>query len=156
MPVRGLYLRFYSVAEHSLLIALWLRDEGYDPDVQMAGLLHDAAEAYTGDIIWPMQKLLWEAGPRAREAYNTVQRRLNAVIAAKAGIDPDLFHSDAVASPDLRILLDERVALHDAIARGWDLAEDIEPLGVRLHCWEPSIAGLRWLAHYRQLEDVLS
>lgn len=52
---------FYSVAEHSVRVSVVLEDDGHSADVQMAGLLHDAAEAYCGDMVRPM-KLVPELG----------------------------------------------------------------------------------------------
>lgn len=51
--------KFYSVAEHSIGVS-GLLGQTHGPDVQMMriGLLHDAAEAYLGDIISPMKRAL--------------------------------------------------------------------------------------------------
>jgi hypothetical protein len=46
---------FYSVAEHSVYVAWWLMEEFRDPRLAMQGLLHDASEAFTGDIIRPLK-----------------------------------------------------------------------------------------------------
>jgi len=46
----------YSVAQHSLLVASLLVDES--PLIRQHGLLHDAPEAYTGDIVSPLKALL--------------------------------------------------------------------------------------------------
>lgn len=43
---------FYSVAEHSVYVSL-----ACDPADAMAGLLHDAAEAYVGDMIRPLKHM---------------------------------------------------------------------------------------------------
>lgn len=47
--------RFYSIAEHSLLVARVLRERGYSESVQRVGLMHDAAEAYVGDMVAPIK-----------------------------------------------------------------------------------------------------
>lgn len=51
---------FYSVAQHSIKVSERLKDLGYDERVQLCGLLHDAAEAYLGDIPTPVKKYLCE------------------------------------------------------------------------------------------------
>lgn len=54
----GATWRHYSVAEHSLLVATILRLRGESPAVQLAGLLHDAHEAYLGDVSTPIKALI--------------------------------------------------------------------------------------------------
>lgn len=141
--------RFYSVAEHSVLIADYLWEHG--PDMALAGLLHDAAEAYTGDITWPMQAILWGASSEARAAYKAVQSRIDALIAGRARLDVALLQDPMVKAADLRILLDERAALLTPAPRPWDI-EEMEPLGVRITGWGPEEAGRRWLATYHGLQ----
>lgn len=47
--------RHYSVAEHSIHVhALIVMDYGYGP-LSLAGLLHDAEEAYLGDMVLPLK-----------------------------------------------------------------------------------------------------
>ena len=49
---------FYSVAEHSLRVSRLVEWLGNTRDVVMTALLHDAAEAYIGDIVSPLKKEL--------------------------------------------------------------------------------------------------
>lgn len=52
--------RFYSVAEHSLVLRDLVREESgiQNLDRRMAAMLHDAAECYLGDITKPVRKHL--------------------------------------------------------------------------------------------------
>lgn len=53
----------YSVAQHSVIVSHLCA-----PDDALAGLLHDASEAYLGDLIGPIKTLPMMAGFRALEA----------------------------------------------------------------------------------------
>lgn len=50
---------FYSVAQHSLHVSDLLARSGASLRLQMIGLLHDAHEAYTGDIVSPLKHHLY-------------------------------------------------------------------------------------------------
>lgn len=49
-------LSFCSVAEHCVLVSYLV--ESYEPAYAFEGLMHDAAEAYVGDVITPLKSLL--------------------------------------------------------------------------------------------------
>lgn len=68
--------RFISVAQHSHLV--WNKTCGMAPNIQLAALLHDAAEAYIGDLITPIKQFC----PYLVELEN----KLLAVIYEKYGI----------------------------------------------------------------------
>lgn len=69
---------FYSVAQHSCLVA-WLAPG----DLHFAALMHDAAEAYAGDVIRPIKGLL-------SKAYDDIEARLMAAISIRFQLHPDL------------------------------------------------------------------
>lgn len=74
---------FYSVAQHSLAcleIALQMPDQSFGRDALLWVLMHDAAEAYCGDITRPLKAEL--------PAYQAIESRLMAAICSRFGMDP--------------------------------------------------------------------
>lgn len=63
---------FYSVAQHSLNVMKMMKDDGYTTDIILYGLLHDASEAYLGDIPRPLKQMLPE--------YEIIEEKLQKVI----------------------------------------------------------------------------
>jgi hypothetical protein len=57
----------YTVANHCLNVAHYLKLWGHDEKVQLYGLLHDAAEAYIGDITRPLKNCLADTDIRSIE-----------------------------------------------------------------------------------------
>lgn len=89
--------RPYSVAEHSLLVADLAEAADATPVVQMAALMHDAHEAYTGDVSSPVKWAIgqpWEVFEHAEALRMQHQFGLRtAMTAARAQIR----HWDLVA-----------------------------------------------------------
>jgi hypothetical protein len=98
--------KFYSVAEHSIRVAFGEFD---DPNETVAwferfgleGLLHDAAEAYSGHLTSPLKSLLPGIG--------AIERRIDAVIREKFGLPAQM--SQEVAAADIRALAGESMQL---------------------------------------------
>lgn len=74
MSVRygGHLYRQYNIADHSLNVCDLLRDWGFDELTQIHGLLHDAPEAYTGDIVTPLKLMLNEMAGIEDNIYNVI------------------------------------------------------------------------------------
>lgn len=72
--------RFYSVAEHAVLVAERLMELRQPPPVVFAGLHHDDSEAFIGDVTRPLKALL--------PGYADLERRLSAVIEGALGLPP--------------------------------------------------------------------
>jgi hypothetical protein len=100
--------RFYSVAQHCVHVHDALAVHG--DDVAAWGLLHDASEAYLGDIARPTKHAVAGFG----EAYREAEARLMAVVAQRFGLAPD--EPKAVREADNRMLLTEA---RDLLPR-WD------------------------------------
>jgi len=148
-------VRFYcSVAEHSVLVA---RHFIYAGDYQLAlgALLHDGAEAYMGDITYPVQQVLFLGNDQAKEAYKAMRHRLDVLIAEAAGCDVSWLHAPEVCAVDLRILLDERAVLLGPCARPNPAIDGMDPLGVTLPHWEPRKAKTEWLGLLLALQHRL-
>jgi hypothetical protein len=137
---------FYSVAEHSTRVAAQLYKLG--PAEALAGLLHDAAEAYLGDIVRPVKRQL----PRFYEL-----ERLN-LIAIFEGlgvpITPEAF-CDEVAEADLVLLATERRDLMGTPPRPWVSIEKVEPLGGAIKPMTPSEAESFFIDKYIALRSVV-
>lgn len=126
---------FYSVAEHCVLMSHAVASE-----FALAALLHDATEAYVGDMVRPLKQHMPD--------YRDVEFRVADAIGERFGIDPEI--PEAVHEADNRILLDERAALFNGRPAAWGV-EDLEPLGVRIGKWSPGTAEREYLLRLRQL-----
>jgi len=111
---------FLSVAEHSMAVH-WLIHK-YNPDnclLQMHALMHDAHEAFFGDIISPLKRFL------AEEYYidiNEMEASAQVNILAAFGIQllDSIHDADAIAQADLACTKCER-DLYMASPLQWDL-----------------------------------
>lgn len=128
--------RFYSVAEHCVLMS-----HAVAPKHALWALLHDATEAYMGDLIRPLKL--------AMPAYREAEDRLMAMICHRFGLDPVC--PTEVKAADNRILRDERAALMQAPPRPWASIEDVPALGVQIHGWYPATAELMYLDRLNRL-----
>lgn len=57
IPRFGGHVANYTVAHHSLLVERLAKQHGEDPEVRLAALMHDAHEAYVGDVPTPLKVL---------------------------------------------------------------------------------------------------
>ena len=128
--------RFYSVAEHSVLVSQLVPSEH-----ALTGLLHDAAEAYLGDVPRPLKRQACMEGWREAEA------RLENAIAEAFGITLPM--PDVVKEIDDRIILDEWSALMPRFDA--DIGVSGAPVGVPIIGMEPEKARGMFLARFDRL-----
>lgn len=126
--------RFYSVAEHCVLMANALGEVG---DRRWA-LLHDASEAYLVDVPRPIKGALG--------GYREAEAQLMRAVCTRFGLPFDM--PARVREFDDRILADERAQAMTTTAQDWTLG--LAPIGVELQFWRPFRAKyelLMWFGH---------
>jgi 5'-deoxynucleotidase YfbR-like HD superfamily hydrolase len=85
---------FYSVAQHSVLVSRLCA-----PADALAGLLHDASEAYLADIPTPLKDV------NGLHGYRDIEARVQAAIFERFGLSPDM--PESVVQADYLMLLAE-------------------------------------------------
>lgn len=131
---------FYSVAEHSIIVAEVLEMMGAEPVTVLAALLHDAEEAYLPDIPRPIKAHMREAVA----IYNNLED----------AIDKKFLLKDANWSSIRDV--DRRICVTEAKALGiWnDQWEDAgEPLPFQLHLWSSDDAKHLFLVNFLELSE---
>lgn len=130
--------QFYSVAEHSVLVSVLCPEE-----LKLKGLLHDAAEAYLGDVPSPLKTESQEA--------------------AEAILLNKIFEKFRVASGGNGIIhqIDEQVLFWEALKLGMDpFSWDWMPDGQidkgdccpeLIQCLEPTRVKKLFLSHFHSL-----
>lgn len=119
---------FYSVAEHSVLLA-----GAVAKPFKAWALLHDAAEAYIGDIPRPIKRSI----PQFAEAEGLILE----AIARRFGLSP--FIPKEVHEADNRILFDEAARVLGERPMPW--RDEKLPLGVTISFWNPPMAEKMWM-----------
>lgn len=125
------------VAEHSVLIARYLAAK-CAPEVALAGLLHDAPEAYCVDVPRPLKPYLAN--------YKDIEARNWAAIATRFGLPSAI--PEEVHDADERIIADELVNL---VPMDWHARYAGRELGVHLRYWTPDKAREEFLATFDAL-----
>jgi len=124
---------FYSVANHSILVASILPKE-----LRLAGLLHDASEAYLQDICSPIKK-----SPEFK-MYRELEANVEAVIAQKFGyrfpLDPRVKEADCILlATEMRDLMP------------YPLRSECKPLKETIMPMSPKEAKAAFLQAYYQI-----
>ncbi len=131
--------RYYSVAEHSIHISYLV-----EPELALAALLHDASEAYVGDMQTGLKRFLGVN-------FKDLELKATKAVARGYGIPLEHLMSPAIKVFDKRILGDEAKLLMPPHAF-WDkYLQDYEPTGIALPCWTPEDANRRFLARFAEL-----
>lgn len=115
--------RFYSVAEHSVLAATTaVEHEGVNCSAAIkAVFLHDAAEAYIGDMIRPLKNMMGE--------FRRIERLFERAIEQRFNVDFQE-HGDLIKRVDNILLLAEKKKLFPDDCAQWSGLDSIESVDV--------------------------
>ena len=130
--------KFYSVAQHSVLVASILPRE-----LRLAGLLHDASEAYLGDVVQPLKDLLPE--------YQSIEANFCEVLGARFGVN--LQHNDAIRHADLVVLATERRDLMPMDTADWSSIAGITPISRTIKPKSPEAASAQFMEMFFMLTN---
>ena len=149
--------QFYSVAQHCVLMA-----ENDDlPGDPMAKLLHDADEAYIGDIAKPWKRLLCVSTPNKNpnsrfpslgdlSSVGKFEDKIQSVIGL--ALDVDLTHSAEVKEADIRMMATEIRDLMPKMPSSFEWGVDVSnPVEDIIIPWLPKPAEEIFLAVYEML-----
>jgi hypothetical protein len=118
--------RPYSVAEHSLLVSDWLAATFPNSNLAFQGLMHDAAEAYVGDVSSPVKRCVPE--------FAALEARVWKVVTEKFDLPFEL--DPRVKEADLRACASEAKYFLGPPPRDWLLPYDA------LDCYFPVLNSI--------------
>lgn len=126
--------KFYNVAEHSVLVATEVLRRTGDRALALSALLHDAPEAYLGDVTGPLKAML--------VIYGILEMRFEEAITDKFGLMHPLHHPEIKRS-DYEVFFTEKDHLFDFPYEAW--AREGPKADVKIECWDPERAKGRFL-----------
>jgi hypothetical protein len=133
----GHCLRFYSVAEHSVLLARKVSAEN-----RLWALLRDASEAYLVDVPRPLKPFL--------VGYREAEEKIMRAVCERFGLLAEM--PAEVKELDTRILTDEMQQNMAPPPIAWSTAA--EPVGVKLQFWSPPRAKREFLAELSRSDKI--
>jgi hypothetical protein len=108
---------FYSVAEHSILVSEIMEEQGHDP---MEGLLHDACEAYLGDVVSPLKARLPE--------YKLIESRIDKVFRKEYNL-PETMSAECKLADTIAVLIEAHQLILPETLKKWNyVIEDVPAL----------------------------
>lgn len=130
--------KFYSVAEHSVHVS-----HEVDSSLAMVGLLHDASEAYLGDVPTPLKRRL--------KGFDLFESRMLDVIAARFLLERDAFEHPELKRADVQLLVDEKAALMVEAPEPWPAQAPEVKDHRRIKAWGPIQAKFEFLRRFKEL-----
>lgn len=128
--------RFYSVAEHCVLASHIVA-----PEFALQTLMHDASEAFIGDVTRPLKSIL--------PAYKAIERTIEAAIMQRFGIAD--WNVPQVKEVDLAMLAGEQLAMMPPHDDSWAVLAGVTPAPIEFAFWRPHTAREAFLERFAEL-----
>ena len=140
--------KHYSVAQHCYLAA-----DLVEPEHQLHALLHDATEAYIGDMTRPLKLAMrgYAQDMAVDDVYGQVEQRIWLAICERFDLDPEL--PDQVKEVDMYLLAVERRDLMPSHPDAWECIQGIELPAWHIKPWSAEEARDRY---FQRLMSLLS
>ena len=135
--------KFYSVAQHSYLCAEIAQAMKLPRRIQRAVFMHDAHEAYIGDVSAPLKQLLPD--------YRALECEMKLAVQIMFAIDNDVKAKEAIQEIDTRMLLTEQQVL---FKQQLDWGIDAKPYDIEIEPWNPETALYYFLSAAQFLEII--
>ncbi len=129
--------KFYSVAEHSVHATAMACSDGYTGDALLAVFLHDAAEAYTGDMVKPLKIMIPE--------FSVIERNIETAVELAFGVDFARWNS-VIKRFDWAMLKAEKLSLWPEDTEKWTGFGEIKDRDVQFQFFGPQEAERQFLA----------
>ena len=136
----GHCLTYYSVAEHCVLLSRMVSTK----EAALFGLLHDAAEAYIGDVVRPLKT------EDIRSMENNILEVITGMFMKPVDIETGKRVFDEVRLADDRMLVTEMLQIMPQGPKYKEL-ETTEPYSLRIEGWAPYKAKLEFLNRFKEL-----
>jgi 5'-deoxynucleotidase YfbR-like HD superfamily hydrolase len=134
---------FYSVAQHSVIVSELVEQRGGDAEDVFAALMHDASEAYLGDMPHPIKHR-----SSLGAAFKAAEDHLEAALRERFRIKADV---PEIKRADRALLATERRAF-SAEGWHWPELEGVEPLELQLEALAPDEAAQAFAQRYAELD----
>ncbi len=140
--------KFYSVAQHSILVADIVKAQGGDADAELWALMHDSTEAYMVDMPTPIKAVI--------KGYSDMEHRLMSYLINGFAL-PN--HKDMGQLPDVvkfadavALVTEARQLMHGGL-KDWDLKfKTLKPHATTIYPVSPARAEKAFLARYRKIQ----
>lgn len=144
---------FYSVAQHSVMVeeALYLNTLGLM--TRMHGLLHDAAEAYMGDVTRPIKAVIESLAPGIIKGIND---KIEAAILDRFDLPPIHNHKAIKHADNIVLATEARDVMSKVKVDRGSWGHDLpEPLHMEIYPEYPDVAKANFLSQFHYLWDLL-